>query len=143
MDKKPGAGVPKDKVKSRGLINDMAALMYYDEYKGPDTAPAFEKLPEESQKPFIVAAGKVMVIADKLGHMIVPRSQVRSDSPLVETEEQRNKNIDTLTRIIRSFVMGLKVVKPALFPCEELAWMILYPKKEEKDGAAANSSNEK
>lgn len=144
MEQKSGGSVSKDKVlRSRGLINNMAALMYYDEYKGSDAPPAFEKLSADEQKPFIVAAGKIMVIADKLGHMIVPKSQVRSDSPLIETEEQRNKNIDTLTGIIRAFIMKLKVVKPSLFPCEELAWRILYPKKEEQNEPADNTGKSK
>lgn len=116
--------------KRNDFINDLASLTYYGIH---GTKTAFESLPEAERDTWARMAGTVLISLDKLNKMVVVKVEPE------ETEERRLKNVALLKDIVSQFVQGVKTVRcprcgssadlrPALFPCEELAFRILEGK---------------
>ena len=121
MDKETTSTVPS---KAEGALADqLGALIYYDRGAKKAGDPAkpvqFEDLSEEEQKPFVAEAIRFIIRLDKMNKMIVRKVSIK------DQEARDQKSLDTLTEIIRGFVNNLNTVRPAFFPCEELAHRIL------------------
>ena len=103
------------------LAEQLGALVYFDTIKPEkrrDAVP-FEKLTEAERIPYIAPAVKFIEYLGKLNISLGAKVDRKKDNL---TEEQ---NLDILADTIEDFIKGVRVVKPGLFPCRELAARIL------------------
>jgi len=114
--------------KMQTMVEVLAALMYFDSVKPEKRKDMimFEKLTEAEQSPFLAQVQKFLAAIGKMG------MQINKCTDKKKEVEVRAVAADQLTVKIEEFVKGLKTVKPALFPCRELALRILAPQVVEK-----------
>jgi hypothetical protein len=100
-----------------GIVTQLAALMYYDDNR--TSVASFESLDKDVVDKYTDRAAGVLIMLDKLNKRVIDKKEVE------QAKEKESQYYEKLTQIIRSFVLNLNVLKPDLFPCEELAHKIL------------------